>query len=102
MRPTARQALAIIAFALLAHGIGLRNGFTNWDDPQLLLDNEQVHAFDLVDIFTPRAGHTYQPLRVLSYAIDYALFKDRPFFYHAGNLTLHILAALLQIGRAHV
>ena len=87
--------LLIVVFALLAHGIGLWNGFTNWDDPQLLLENEQVHAFDLVDIFTPRAGQTYQPVRVLSYAIDFAIFGERPFFYHAGNVVLHIIASVL-------
>jgi protein O-mannosyl-transferase len=95
---TRYAAIAIVAFALLAHGIGLRNDFTNWDDPQLLLDNEQVQSLapaNLVTIFTPQRGKTYQPVRVLSYAIDHALFGYRPFFYHAQNLILHILAAWL-------
>ncbi|MFT5129702.1 MAG: Tfp pilus assembly protein PilF [Rhodothermales bacterium] len=95
---TRYATLAIIGFALLAHGMGLRNGFTNWDDPQLLLENEQVRSIspgNLLEIFTPQPGHTYQPVRVLSYAIDHALFGYRPFFYHAGNLILHIVAALL-------
>jgi protein O-mannosyl-transferase len=93
MKPPIRVAFAIAGLALLAYANTLGNGFTNWDDPMLVTENEQVLSFDIVGIFTPRPGHSYQPLRSLSHAIDYRLFGDRPTGHHAMNILLHAAAA---------
>ncbi|MFT5126615.1 MAG: tetratricopeptide (TPR) repeat protein [Rhodothermales bacterium] len=87
------SALALIVFAVFANSFG--NQFTNWDDRMLVLENAQVTEPNLVGIFTPEPGRTYQPVRVLSYAIDYALWGDKPLGYHIVNTALHATAAIL-------
>ncbi|GEM_PF-3845400 len=36
-----------------------------------MLDNPQIRSLNLADIFRPVPSKTYQPLRVLSYALKY-------------------------------
>lgn len=91
--------IMVFTFAVYANSLG--NQFTNWDDPGLVLDNPSLRSLapqNVLDIFTPRAGATYQPVRVLSYAIDYHLWKLNPLGYHLGNTLLHGLSALLLYG----
>ncbi|MFT5126581.1 MAG: tetratricopeptide (TPR) repeat protein [Rhodothermales bacterium] len=85
--------LVILVFAIYANSFG--NAFTNWDDRKLSLNNLQVTEFDLVATFTPVPGHTFQPLRVLSYAIDFAIWGDNPLGYHLMNTLLHATASVL-------
>jgi tetratricopeptide (TPR) repeat protein len=93
VKASVRVALAIAGLALLAYANTLANGFTNWDDPLLVTENELVLNFDILGIFTPRPGHSYQPLRSLSHAVDYRIFGDRPAGHHAINGLLHAAAA---------
>lgn len=84
--------------ALLLYAPVLRASFTNWDDPKLVTDNPAIRSLapaNLAEIFTPVPGQTYQPLRVLSYAIDYALWNLSPGGYHTVNVILHGLASWL-------
>jgi tetratricopeptide (TPR) repeat protein len=75
----------------------LTNGFTNWDDPMLVVENPAIRSLapsNIVSIFTP-SSKSFQPIRVLSYAIDYAIWKDRAFGYHLVNVLLHLAASVL-------
>ncbi|MFT5129949.1 MAG: tetratricopeptide (TPR) repeat protein [Rhodothermales bacterium] len=90
--------LIIVAVCLLAHGIGVRNGFVNFDDDLLVQNNLAIRSLSpghVASLFVPTVGETYQPVRVLSYAIDYKLWKLRPAGYHAVNILLHTGAAVL-------
>ena len=63
-----------------------------------MVENPAIRSLsidNLVDIFTPKAGKTYQPVRVLSYAIDYYFWRLNPVGYHLGNITLHGLSAVV-------
>jgi len=76
----------------------IHNDFTNWDDLSLVVENPAIRSLsidNLIDIFTPKAGKTYQPVRVLSYAIDYYLWKLNPLGYHLGNIALHGFSAVI-------
>jgi tetratricopeptide (TPR) repeat protein len=90
-----RAGGALVAIALVVFANSFGNAFTNWDDRMLVTENAQVTKPDLVTIFTPSPGHTYQPVRVLSYAIDYALWGEHPLGYHVINVALHTAAAVL-------
>jgi tetratricopeptide (TPR) repeat protein len=90
-----------ISLILILTGIvyanSLRNDFTNWDDPGLVVENRAIRSLDfqnILQIFTPSAGHTYQPVRVLSYAIDYHFWELNPMGYHIGNTLLHAVSAI--------
>ncbi|MFT5127843.1 MAG: tetratricopeptide (TPR) repeat protein [Rhodothermales bacterium] len=90
--------LAIFAITFLAYATSLGGDFTNWDDPTLVSKNEAIQSLapsNIVDIFTIRPGKTYQPVRVLSYAIDHAVWGMKPFGFHLGNSFFHALAAVL-------
>jgi protein O-mannosyl-transferase len=91
--PQVAMLLVILVFAIYANSFG--NAFTNWDDRKLVLDNLQVTEFNLVTAFTPVPGKTFQPLRVLSYAIDHAIWGEKPLGYHLMNTLFHAAASVL-------
>jgi tetratricopeptide (TPR) repeat protein len=87
-----------VLLSLAVYANSLTNNFTNWDDPTLVVENVSIRSLDfnnLLSIFTPKSGHTYQPVRVLSYAIDYCIWKLNPIGYHLTNTLLHILSAIV-------
>lgn len=92
--PSAAVGVFLLSCLLYLNTIG--NAFTNWDDPTLILNNRDVRslaAADVARIFKPIPGQTYQPLRVLSYAIDYSLWEYQPAGYHVVNFLLHATGA---------
>jgi len=89
---------AILLLTLIVYSNSINNDFTNWDDNELVVENTEIRSLDfdgIIAIFTPKAGHTYQPVRVLSYAVDYYFWQLNPAGYHAVNILLHALSALL-------
>ena len=90
-----KVCIAIFAITFVVYLNSLTGDFTNWDDPTLVTKNEQVISPNLVDIFTIQPGKTYQPVRVLSYAIDHAIWGMKPLGFHLGNTLFHGLAAVL-------
>lgn len=87
-----RGSAVLVLLVLLIYGHSLGFGFTNWDDPMLVLENPRIQTLSPA-LFLPRAGHSYQPIREFSYAIDHALWGLHPAGYHAVNLLLHAGAA---------
>jgi protein O-mannosyl-transferase len=88
--------ILLITFAVYANT--LQNEFTNWDDGPLIVENLKIRSLDLENIkmiFDYKAGGTYQPVRVFSYAIDYHFWGLNPIGYHIHNILLHGLAAVL-------
>ena len=84
--------LLILTFAVYANS--MENQFTNWDDDSLIVLNKQIRSLEfgnIQKIFT--SGGTYQPVRVLSYAIDYHFWKLNAFGYHLQNILLHAFAS---------
>ena len=75
----------------------LENQFTNWDDG-MIYGNPQVRTLDwenVVKIFSLQKAETYQPVRVLSYAIDYHFWKLNPLGYHITNIFFYILTCIM-------
>lgn len=46
----------------------------------------------------PAASGSYYPMRVLSFAIDWAIWRDNPRGYHLSNLLIHAINVLLVFG----
>lgn len=98
----AAAALAVLTIAIFANS--LRGEFTNWDDNTLVLNNEAIRSLspsNIVAIFSPEPGKTYQPLRVLSYALNYGVGEFGPFGYHLFNTLLHAGAAVVLLFFVH-
>jgi tetratricopeptide (TPR) repeat protein len=92
-------AILIIAISSgLAFLPCLENGFTNWDDNLLVTQNPKIRKIDLNHIgvfFNSFHFAHYHPLVLLSFALEYRFFGLNPAAYHATNVVLHILCALL-------
>jgi tetratricopeptide (TPR) repeat protein len=84
--------------ALIALLPCLWNGFTNWDDQELVTGNPQLGSLspgNILKIFTrPHAG-PYIPLTILSFTVEYQFFRLNPFPYHLTNLLLHVANVML-------
>jgi tetratricopeptide (TPR) repeat protein len=78
----------------------LNNQLTNWDDRDLITDNvliRDLSARGVVRIFTSMHAHLYNPLVVLSHAVEYRFFGHNPRVYHGTNLLLHSVCAALLV-----
>ncbi len=67
--------------------------FTNWDDPEYIVNNPLIRSLSLQKlnkIITEPYFANYAPLTLLSYALDYSLWKLNPAGYHLHNLLLHL------------
>ena len=88
------RAVGLIALLILmTYARSFSFGFVDFDDPDLLLNNPAVQSLSPGTIFTPEMGKTYQPLRVLSYALDHSIWGFSPAGYHVENTIWHAAAA---------
>ncbi len=98
-RRLAAALAALVAFVVVLPVI--RNGWTNWDDAELLLEHAQWRGLGpdhLRWMWTSfRLGH-YQPLTWMSYAIDHALWGLNAAGVHLGNAVLHAVTTALLTG----
>ncbi len=73
----------------------LDNDFVNWDDQTYVVRNWLVKDVNLEYIKeiikTPQIVGTYQPVTIISLAIDYKIGNGNPFPFHVTNLVLHLL-----------
>lgn len=92
--------ILIFLISIAAHFPTLKNGFTNWDDPRLLINNANIRGLSIDHfgkLFLTSYGGLggYTPLVFLSYALEYRFFGLNPRAFHATNLLLHAMNALL-------
>lgn len=83
--------------AFVAFIPALQNELTNWDDPNYIVDNPLIRSLsseNIKRIFTESYFGNYQPLHILSYAIEYHFFGISPKGYHAVSIILHALCAI--------
>lgn len=89
---------AIIALICIAYIPVFTNGFTNWDDNIFITSNELIRSFSWFNIktwFTQPFVGQYQPLVLLSFAIDYSIDGYNPMVFHLSNLALHLVNTFL-------
>ncbi len=92
--------LALIATAFAFWGIG-NNQLTNWDDPTYITNNpliKNISWLHVKRIFTETYFANYQPLQILSYAIEYHFFGLNASGYHWVSLLMHVVNTALVYG----
>jgi len=94
---TAKWCAALLLLTLLAYGNVIANGSFIWDDPEHVVNNEQLRSFDgLIRIWTePTSIPQYYPLVHTTFWCEYQLWELQPNGYHAVNVLLHGLNAVL-------
>jgi tetratricopeptide (TPR) repeat protein len=97
-----RQRYGLV-FGLIAVLIGilyfnaLDNQFTNWDD-SMIYNNSAIRDLNwegIKRIFRFEKASTYQPIRMLSYAVDYRFWKLDPIGYRLTNVFFYILTCIM-------
>lgn len=89
--------LSIVILVSLLYINSLRNQFTNWDDG-MIYQNPNIRHLNwegIKKIFRLEKGNTYQPIRILSYAIDYKFWGLNPMGYRITNILLYILTCIM-------
>lgn len=89
--------LTILVLVGILYFNSLGNQFTNWDDG-MIYQNSTIRNLNwdgIKKIFTLEKGNTFQPIRMLSYAIDYHFWKLNPLGYHLTNILFYILTCVM-------
>jgi hypothetical protein len=100
---TRRNNLVVAAIALAATITSLRNGFA-YDDIPIIATNERVHhlaswwSFFGTSYWPPQYGESlYRPVSMLAYALEWAVGNGSPMVFHAVNIALFVLLAILVL-----
>jgi tetratricopeptide (TPR) repeat protein len=89
------SAAALMVVTVAIYLPALRGGFI-WDDDDHLTGNSAVRSPDgLKRIWTSLAVSRYYPLTLTSFWAQHRLWGLRPLPYHAVNVALHVVNALL-------
>ena len=91
-------SILVVLAALLLYAPTLGYEFV-WDDRALILDDMRIRSFDGLlrvwgsDFFQSSDDATlygyYRPFITLSYALDLAIWRTRPFGFHLTNILMH-------------
>jgi tetratricopeptide (TPR) repeat protein len=88
----------IITMTVAALYSSLQNGFVDYDDGEILLNNSHYRGLGWAQLrwmFTTfHMGH-YQPLTWVTLGLDYLIWGMEPFGYHLTNLILHSATAVI-------
>ena len=93
-----RNIILIFLLTVFVFSIGFRNSFLTFDDPDLILNNPRIRSLsvdNILNIMTPHSGASYQPLRDISYAIDYAVAGTSHTVIYLHNLLLYLVNIFL-------
>lgn len=88
--------ICLLAFLVFREAVG--HGWTNWDDPNYVLENEELTLFtwdNVLDQFTSYYFGNYHPLTMVSYLTEYHFCQSDPKLYHLDNILLHLLNTAL-------
>ncbi len=90
-------AVILMGSYLMLGGV-LDNEFTNWDDHDYVVENEDIKQLNLRTIssfFSENYVGLYTPLTLVSFAVDYQLFGLDPTGFHLTSLIVHLLNTAL-------
>jgi len=90
--------LLIFLLGALCFVNSLPNSLLNWDDQVYIQENPSLRTLSwssLKSLFSRPYFKNYAPIHILSYQIDYRLFRLRPQGYRMVNILLHVLNSIL-------
>jgi tetratricopeptide (TPR) repeat protein len=90
--------LVILPIVFIAFFPILNNDLTNWDDPDLIIDNPLIRDFSwhgVKVLFSSFYFGNYQPLHLLAYMLQFQMWGLNPAGYHAVSLVLFLITTCL-------
>ncbi|MCD6019296.1 MAG: hypothetical protein K0S53_2417 [Bacteroidetes bacterium] len=69
--------------------------FISWDDGDVVLNNKDVHHFDVKAFFTSYYVGNYAPMSMIAFAVDWLIFKGNAAGHHAMSLLFHAVNTIL-------
>ncbi len=88
-------ALVLAALVVLAYFKLFSANFISWDDGEVLVNNKDVHDFNIKAFFTNYYVGNYAPIAMIGFAIDWLIFKGNAAGHHALSLLFHIINGVL-------
>ena len=88
----------ILILTVFLYSNSIHNGFVNWDDDNSILTNNDIRSFEkvhLFNMFNNSYNGMYQPVVMITFAINYAMHGLQPEGYHLTNLLFHLLNIIL-------
>jgi len=102
--PTSIILFLIFLVGIFVYANSLSNDFV-WDDQALIQENQDLKCRNnLMHLFS-RPLHSqfktyYRPLIMVSYKLDYFVWKFEPFGYHLTSILIHIINSILAYSLA--
>ncbi len=94
-------ALAVCGLAVAASATSIRNGFA-YDDVYLIARSPRMHSFagawrEFAHTYWPEqsGGDGYRPLTIITFRAEWALGGGNPVVFHATNIALHAVTAVV-------
>ena len=95
-------SLAILLATVAVYSPAFRFGFATFDDPLYIIDNQHLRdglaLRNLRWVFLSFSPDYWFPVTRLSLILDYKLFALQAGWYHAENIVLHGISAMLLFG----
>ena len=86
--------LGVLAITFIAFIPALTNDFVNWDDDYNLSNNTNTALLtwsNIVKIFSEPVIGNYNPLPIMTFAIERSIFGLNPTVFHVNNVLLHLV-----------
>ncbi len=93
---TLLMAALLIVITFVVMFPSLKGEFLYWDDDVNIYENQNVKQLtteNVKKIFSESVIGNYNPLTILSFAVEYHFFGEKTFNYHLHNILLHIINA---------
>ncbi len=89
-----KYLLAILGLTFIFFSSALDNEFVNWDDDVNIYNNvlvtEPLSIHNIKEIFLTDVIGGYNPLTILSFAVENQIFGENPKVHHITNVLLHL------------
>ena len=87
--------VVLTALVVLAYFKLFSANFISWDDGEVVLNNKDVHDFNVKAFFTNYYVGNYAPIAMIGFAIDWLIFNGNAAGHHAMSLLFHVINGVL-------
>lgn len=94
-KTTMLYAFLLSALLVLVYFKLFSANFISWDDGDVVLNNKDVHRFDIKAFFTNYYVGNYSPISMIGFAIDWLIFHGNATGHHFMSIFFHIINGIL-------